>query len=118
MLYIPTLLVALEAVCRVRPEPFEAVVKEFDVAGVIQRCEAEGDQSIAILSYDEKPGMQAIGTTAPDLPPVPKEITLSEAVTVKELAEKLHADGFNLRPQVGARPASILMTLDGTINPG
>lgn len=25
----------------------------------------------AILSYDEKPGIQALGTTAPDLPPVP-----------------------------------------------
>jgi N-acyl-D-aspartate/D-glutamate deacylase len=36
---------------------------------------------------------------------------------VWDLAEKLHADGFSLRPQVGARPASILMTLDGTINP-
>jgi N-acyl-D-amino-acid deacylase len=34
-----------------------------------------------------------------------------------QLAEKLHADGFNLRPQVGARPASILMSLEGTINP-
>ncbi|MEQ8859013.1 MAG: amidohydrolase family protein [Pseudomonadales bacterium] len=33
------------------------------------------------------------------------------------LAEKLERDGFDLRPQVGARPASILMTLDGTINP-
>ncbi len=34
--------------------------------------EAEGeDQAIAILSYDEKPGIQALGTTAPDLPPVP-----------------------------------------------
>jgi N-acyl-D-aspartate/D-glutamate deacylase len=33
------------------------------------------------------------------------------------LAAKLDADGFNLRPQVGARPASILMTLEGTINP-
>jgi N-acyl-D-aspartate/D-glutamate deacylase len=33
------------------------------------------------------------------------------------LAEKLNAEGLNLRPQVGARPASILMTLDGTINP-
>lgn len=33
------------------------------------------------------------------------------------LADKLHEDGLNLRPQVGARPASILMTLDGTINP-
>jgi len=33
------------------------------------------------------------------------------------LADKLNKDGFQLRPQVGARPASILMTLDGTINP-
>ncbi len=36
---------------------------------------------------------------------------------VWDLAEKLHAEGFNLRPQVGARPASILMMLEGTINP-
>lgn len=28
---------------------------------------------VAVLSYDEKPGIQAIGTTAPDLPPVPGE---------------------------------------------
>jgi transposase len=27
--------------------------------------------SVAIISYDEKPGMQAIATTAPDLPPEP-----------------------------------------------
>jgi len=27
--------------------------------------------AVAIVSYDEKPGMQAIGTTAPDLPPEP-----------------------------------------------
>ena len=27
--------------------------------------------SVAIVSYDEKPGIQAIATTAPDLPPVP-----------------------------------------------
>ena len=27
---------------------------------------------MAIVSYDEKPGVQAIGTTAPDLPPVPR----------------------------------------------
>jgi transposase len=29
------------------------------------------DGSVAIVSYDEKPGIQAIGTTAPDLPPRP-----------------------------------------------
>lgn len=28
---------------------------------------------IAILSYDEKPGIQAISTTSPDLPPIPGE---------------------------------------------
>lgn len=31
----------------------------------------EGEPGVAILSYDEKPGIQAIGTTGPDLPPVP-----------------------------------------------
>jgi transposase len=29
------------------------------------------DGSLAIISYGEKPGIQAIGTTAPDLPPLP-----------------------------------------------
>ena len=29
-----------------------------------------------------------------------------------ELSEKLEKEGFSLRPQVGARPASILMTLE------
>jgi hypothetical protein len=28
-------------------------------------------ESVAIISYDEKPGVQAVGTTAPDLPPEP-----------------------------------------------
>src|SRR6476620_11623066 len=28
-------------------------------------------QRVAIVSYDEKPGIQAIATTAPDLPPTP-----------------------------------------------
>jgi hypothetical protein len=27
--------------------------------------------AVAIISYDEKPGVQAIGTTAPDFPPEP-----------------------------------------------
>lgn len=33
------------------------------------------------------------------------------------LADKLADDNLQIRPQVGARPASILMTLEGTINP-
>ncbi len=28
---------------------------------------------VAVISYDEKPGIQALGTTAPDLPPKPGE---------------------------------------------
>lgn len=34
------------------------------------RTEPDADL-IAVLSYDEKPGIQALATTAPDLPPVP-----------------------------------------------
>ena len=33
--------------------------------------ENKPDKPVAIVSYDEKPGIQAIATTAPDLPPVP-----------------------------------------------
>ncbi len=33
------------------------------------------DYSVAFLSYDEKPGIQAISNTAPDLPPVPGRIS-------------------------------------------
>ena len=29
----------------------------------------EAERSVAVLSYNEKPGIQAIATTAPDLPP-------------------------------------------------
>ena len=45
--------------------------------------------------------------------------TLATASRTKvwDLAESLAEDDVTLRPQVGARPASILMTLEGTINP-
>ena len=33
------------------------------------------------------------------------------------LADRLAAEGVQIRPQVGARPASVLMTLEGTLNP-
>ena len=44
-------------------------------------------------------------------------LTTAGPAPVWDLAEKLHAEGHRLRPQVGARPASIPMTLEGTINP-
>ncbi|MFN0029967.1 MAG: N-acyl-D-amino-acid deacylase family protein [Acidimicrobiales bacterium] len=34
-----------------------------------------------------------------------------------DLADRLNPEGFHIRPQVGARPASVLMTLEGTLNP-
>ncbi len=33
------------------------------------------------------------------------------------LADELAPEGVSIRPQVGARPASVLMTLEGTLNP-
>jgi transposase len=35
------------------------------------RAKTKPSDAVAIVSYDEKPGIQAIATTAPDLPPVP-----------------------------------------------
>jgi transposase len=35
------------------------------------RAKTKPCDAVAIVSYDEKPGIQAIATTAPDLPPVP-----------------------------------------------
>ena len=40
-------------------------------SGDNQGQDGGGDGSLAIVSYDEKPGIQAIGTTAPDRPPLP-----------------------------------------------
>jgi hypothetical protein len=37
---------------------------------ILNEANAPSD-AVAIISYDEKPGMQAIGSTAPDLPPKP-----------------------------------------------
>ena len=37
----------------------------------VLRDSGAGEGNVAIISYDEKPGIQAIGNTAPDLPPQP-----------------------------------------------
>ncbi|MGE0383217.1 MAG: amidohydrolase family protein [Gammaproteobacteria bacterium] len=34
-----------------------------------------------------------------------------------EMAERLNAAGLRIRPQIGARTSSVIMTLDGTVNP-
>jgi transposase len=57
-----------------RDEAFEA--KMADVLCVyrevtVLRESRDADTNVAIISYDEKPGIQAIGNTGPDLPPQP-----------------------------------------------
>jgi transposase len=57
-----------------RDEDFEQKMAEVlcvyhEVAVLREREDAE--PNVAIISYDEKPGIQAIGSTAPDLPPQP-----------------------------------------------
>jgi len=41
----------------------------------------ETDRPVAVLSYDEKPGIQAIAITAPDLPPKPGNMPRCSAIT-------------------------------------
>ncbi len=61
-----------------RDEEFEQKMAEilcvYRQVQVLKKAAAGSDTSanqVAIVSYDEKPGIQAIATTAPDLPPVP-----------------------------------------------
>ena len=44
-------------------------------------------------------------------------VTPGAAKNLWEMAERLEGEGIHVRPQVGARPASVLMSLDGTLNP-
>lgn len=56
------------------PEFQAKMVQVLCVYKEVQLLREEGkdvSSMIAILSYDEKPGIQAIGVTSPDLPPVP-----------------------------------------------
>jgi hypothetical protein len=46
------------------------VLEVYAAAGMLRQM-PEADRPVAVLFYDEKPGIQAIATTAPDLPPKP-----------------------------------------------
>src|SRR5712672_3671675 len=46
-------------------------VKVLKKAAAKPKKKKPGKKPVAIVSYDEKPGIQAIATTSPDLPPVP-----------------------------------------------
>ena len=47
------------------------VYREVELLKQSATARARETPAVAIISYDEKPGVQAIGTTAPDLPPKP-----------------------------------------------
>ena len=49
--------------------------------------------------------------------PITLLVPSTEALGIWGLAEELNPQGFAIRPQIGARPASVLMTLEGTLNP-
>ena len=46
-------------------------VKILKQAAAVSKEKKKPSDAVAIISYDEKPGIQAIATTAPDLPPEP-----------------------------------------------
>jgi transposase len=48
-----------------------SVYREVKVLKKAAAAAKKANDAVAIISYDEKPGIQAIATTAPDLPPVP-----------------------------------------------
>lgn len=49
--------------------------------------------------------------------PLTALVNANPAEGLWEMADRLNAGGMQIRPQVGARPASLLLTLDGTLNP-
>ena len=49
--------------------------------------------------------------------PVTILVSSNVGLGVWEMADALNARGLHIRPQVGARPASVLMSLESTVNP-
>jgi hypothetical protein len=88
----------------------KAEVIEVYAAAEMVRALLETERPVAILSYDEKPGIQAIATTAPDSPPKPGKhptvqrdheykrlgtVTLSAAATPSLSATAIEASGWS-----------------------
>ena len=67
-------------------EARKAEMLEVYAAAEMLRQMPEANRPVAVLSYDEKPGIQAIATTAPDLPPKPgKHATMQRDHEYKRL---------------------------------
>ena len=57
------------------------VYREVKLIKEAAAAKREPSDAVAIVSYDEKPGIQAIATTAPDLPPEPADMRPWRATT-------------------------------------
>jgi transposase len=90
-----------------RDEAFEDKMAEvlcvYREVKILRESEA-AETNVAIISYDEKPGIQAVGNTAPDLPPQPgwardheykRHGTLSLLAGIDLLTGKVHASVEN-----------------------
>jgi hypothetical protein len=77
----------------------------------------EPNDAVAVISYDEKPGIQAIATTAPDLPPEPRvhatfareheykrHGTVSLLAGIDLVTGKVHAQGSPSQPRIHRIP--------------
>lgn len=52
-------------------EKMAQVLHVYKEVEMLRKAGEDGSSMVSVLSYDEKPGIQAIGNVAPDLPPVP-----------------------------------------------
>jgi hypothetical protein len=64
-------------------------VKILKQAAAVSKEKKKPSDAVAIISYDEKPGIQAIATTAPDLPP--KRCCHIRVASKQELKDRLMA---------------------------
>jgi hypothetical protein len=80
-----------------RDEDFEAKMADvlcvYREVAIIRESEATAT-NVAIISYDEKPGIQAIGSTAPDLPPNPASTKRLHAImNTNDMARSAYLPG-------------------------
>jgi len=71
------------------------------------------DKPVAIVSYDEKPGIQAIATTAPDLPPEPLASTRPSRVITQNANLARRPSSRPLRVHLHAQAGLLLNLIEG-----
>jgi len=75
----------------------EQLSMQFDENSQVIPCK-DNDETIHVLSYDEKPGIQAIATTSEDLLPDENHSTISRDYEYKRLGTLSLLAGIDLQP--------------------